>query len=163
MIIWLLTNHKFSVNSVQLFYNKSLTLSLILVCLRVLLFGQCECCCPGSDRPALCTERVTSSARTVAKPQRCEIAAQQLFIYQECLRGCSDRGPARSVICNGWLTGPQRCCAALPARGPGAAASYSVARWKSRAEGVLQSEMENSLGLCVLDRWFRRAKDQNLP
>lgn len=111
--------------SVQLFYNKSLILSLILivVCLRVFIFAQCECCCPGSGRPVLCctspTAWVTSSARPVAKPQRSEITAQQLLIYQECLPWLQRRGPARSVLCNGCLTGLQRCRAALPARGPG--------------------------------------------
>lgn len=152
--------------SMQLFFNQSLILSpvLIVACLGVFLFGQCEeCCCPGSDSPALCcaspAERVTSSAGPVAKAQRSEIAAQQLLIAQECLPWLQWLGPASSVICNGWADGSQPCSASTGAWGT---ASCSVARWKSRAQGGLQPEMENSLGLCVLDGWFRRARDQNL-
>lgn len=33
----------------------------------------------------------------------------------------------------------------------------------SEQRELLQPEMENLLGLCVLDGWFRRAKDLDLP
>lgn len=75
-----------------------------------------------------------------AQPQRSEVAAQHLCWPSS---GAMARPAAPFVMADG----SQQCCCSA-STGAWGTASCSVARWKNRAEGVLQSEMETHLD-CV--------------
>lgn len=143
--------------SMQLFF-KSLILSPVqlVVCLRVFLCGQCECCCPGSGRPVLCCPSLLSGSHPVLSlfPKLCSCCTAALHWPGEAAMAAAR--PGLVFVMAGWRLTVILCCSA-------STGAWGPARWESRAEGVLQSEMEKSLGLCLLNGWVWRAKDQNLP